>query len=343
MMSRDSTCRRAPFRWLCPLFTIMGALLSVLPIGAAAQDVGNPPVLAPGLHERTLARAGEPGISYAISIPPAYSPSTPAPLILALHYGIGNRDSTGVGSDLVKGIIGPAFDEARARLPHPQELALSATLLRVTSSEPADPRTVATAVVGVLTELVRDQPVLVAIDDVQWVDLASRRALEFAVRRLPAQLRLLVTRRGEGAAEVPLELDRALPPEAFQRVVLGSLSLASLHHIVRERLGTSPTRPMIARIAEASGGNPFFALELGRALLRRGIDHDPQNRAGNGLGECRRRSQDEQCDHPCKSSEIHGVQPLTGCGLYQKRAPACKRIQKLQEGVNKPGSSSQSG
>ena len=162
-------------------------------------------------------------------------------------------------------VVGPAFDEARAQLPDPQELALAATLLRVTSSEPADPRTVATAVVGVLTELVREQPVLVAIDDVQWVDLASRRALEFAVRRLPVQLRLLVTRRSEGAAEVPLELDRALPPDAFQRVVLGSLSLASLHHIVRERLGISPTRPMIARIAEASGGNPFFAIEIARA------------------------------------------------------------------------------
>ncbi|HKE89633.1 MAG TPA: LuxR C-terminal-related transcriptional regulator, partial [Gemmatimonadales bacterium] len=134
-----------------------------------------------------------------------------------------------------------------------------------TSSEPADPRTVATAVVGVLTELARGQPMLVAIDDAQWVDLASRRALEFAVRRLPAQLRLLVTRRSDGAAEVPLDLDRALSPDAFQRVVLGSLSLASLHHIVRERLGTSPTRPMIARIAEASGGNPFFAIEIARA------------------------------------------------------------------------------
>jgi len=162
-------------------------------------------------------------------------------------------------------VVGPSFDEARAQLPQPQELALAATLLRVTSSEPADPRTVATAVVGVLTELVRKQPVLVAIDDVQWVDLASRRALEFAVRRLPAQLRLLVTRRGEGTAEVPLDLDRALSPDAFQRVVLGSLSLASLHHIVRERLGFSPTRPMIARIAEASGGNPFFAIEIARA------------------------------------------------------------------------------
>src|SRR5215472_16980188 len=175
-------------------------------------------------------------------------------------------------------VVGPAFDEARAQLPHPQEDALAAALLRVTSSEPADPRTVATAVVGVFTQLGSEQPVLVAIDDVQWVDLASRRALEFAVRRLPAQLRLLVTRRGEGAAEAPLELDRALPPDAFQRVVLGSLSLASLHHIVRERLGTSPTRPMIARIAEASGGNPFFAIEMARAGTGREAgpgDHAP--------------------------------------------------------------------
>src|SRR3977135_710284 len=110
MMSRDSICGRVPFRWICPLCTIMAfALLSVLPIGAAAQDAGDRPVLAPGLHELTLARAGEPGIGYAISIPPTYSPSTPAPLILALHFGIGNRDSTGVGADLVKGLIGPAL------------------------------------------------------------------------------------------------------------------------------------------------------------------------------------------------------------------------------------------
>lgn len=163
-------------------------------------------------------------------------------------------------------VVGPAFDEARAQLPDPQELALAAALLRVTSGEPADPRTAATAVVGVLAELVRERPVLVAIDDVQWVDLASRRALEFAVRRLPAQVGLFVAGRSGGEVEVPLELDRALVPDALQRLVLGSLSLASLHHIVRERLGTSPTRPMIARIAEASGGNPFFAIEIARAI-----------------------------------------------------------------------------
>ena len=111
MMSRDSICGRVLFRWICPLCTIMAfAVLSVLPIGAAAQGAGDRPVLPPGLHELTLARAGEPGIGYAISIPPTYSPSTPAPLILALHYGIGNRDSTGVGADLVKGLIGPPLE-----------------------------------------------------------------------------------------------------------------------------------------------------------------------------------------------------------------------------------------
>ena len=104
-------------------------------------------------------------------------------------------------------VVGPAFDDAREQLPDPQELALAAALLRIASSEPADPRTAATAVVGVLTELVRERPVVIAIDDVQWVDLASRRALEFAVRRLPAQVGLFVTRRSGGGAEVPLGLD----------------------------------------------------------------------------------------------------------------------------------------
>jgi predicted peptidase len=110
MASRESTGGRVSFRWICPLCTFVAfALLSVLPMEAAAQGIGNPPVLAPGLHELTLARAGEPEISYAISIPPAYSPATPAALILALHFGIGNGDSTGVGADLVKGLIGPAL------------------------------------------------------------------------------------------------------------------------------------------------------------------------------------------------------------------------------------------
>jgi hypothetical protein len=175
-------------------------------------------------------------------------------------------------------LVGPAFEEARPQLPEPQELALAATLLRATSTQAVDPRTAATAVVGVLTEVSRMCPVLLAIDDVQWVDLASQRALEFAARRLPASVGFVVTRRSDGSAAAPLDLERALPPDALQRMVLESLSLASLHHIVRERLGGTPSRPVIARVAEASGGNPFFAIEIARALANRSggsVGHDP--------------------------------------------------------------------
>jgi predicted peptidase len=123
MMSHYGTCGRASLRWICALFTIIGfAFLSVLPIDAAAQEAGNLPVSAPGLHELTLRRASEPGIGYAISIPPSYSPSAPAPLILALHYGIGNRDSTGVGADLVKGLIGPALEGLGAIIVAPDSI-----------------------------------------------------------------------------------------------------------------------------------------------------------------------------------------------------------------------------
>ena len=169
-------------------------------------------------------------------------------------------------------LIGPAFDDVRTRLPDPQEHALAATLLRVASTQAVDPRTAATAVVGVLTEVSRERHVLLAIDDVQWVDLASQRALEFAARRLPASVGLLVTRRSDGVVAAPLDLDRALAPDSLQRVMLSSLSLASLHHILRERLGSAPTRPIIARVADASSGNPFFAIEIARAVAARSVE-----------------------------------------------------------------------
>jgi hypothetical protein len=68
MMSRYSAGGRVPFRWICPLFTIMAfALPSVLPIGAAAQGAGNPPGFTPGLHELTLTRRANPGSAIDIA------------------------------------------------------------------------------------------------------------------------------------------------------------------------------------------------------------------------------------------------------------------------------------
>jgi predicted peptidase len=109
-MSRDRISRRARFRWFHLLCAVMAyAVLSLLPVAAAAQVAGDHPVLAPGLHELELPRAGEPAIRYTISIPATYSASTPVPLILALHFGVRGGDAAGAGGDVVQILIGPAL------------------------------------------------------------------------------------------------------------------------------------------------------------------------------------------------------------------------------------------
>jgi hypothetical protein len=92
------------------------AILSLLPIGVAAQVVRDSPALTPGLHNLELIRADEPAIRYAISIPRNYSPFRLVPLILALHFGVRGGDAAGAGGDVVQILIGPALAELGARL-----------------------------------------------------------------------------------------------------------------------------------------------------------------------------------------------------------------------------------
>jgi DNA-binding CsgD family transcriptional regulator len=165
-------------------------------------------------------------------------------------------------------LLGSAYDEVRDEMAAPQRQALDVALLRATPDASADPRTIATALVGVLTALAERGPVVVAVDDVQWLDRASARALEFAARRLPACLGLLIARRVEGDSGAPLGLDRALPDERVMRLRLGPLSLAELHHVIRSRLAVTLARPTLVRLEAASGGNPFYALEIAQALER---------------------------------------------------------------------------
>jgi DNA-binding CsgD family transcriptional regulator len=175
----------------------------------------------------------------------------------------------------VADLLGAAFEETETELPPLQRRALEAALLIGETDEPADARTTSAGLVAVLHALASRGPVLLAVDDVQWLDAASDQALAFAARRLPAGLALLVARRVEGDADLPLGLARALPDDRRERVVVGPLTVAALHHLVRGRLGTSLSRPLLIRLADASGGNPFFALEIARALGRDVAAHEP--------------------------------------------------------------------
>src|SRR5581483_4606861 len=166
-------------------------------------------------------------------------------------------------------LVAPVVDGVLPRLPEPQRLALEVALLRTTATGARlDGRAVGTAVHSLLRHVSAEAPLLVAIDDLQWLDKASASALVFALRRAgESPIRLLAAERLASApTAASLELERAAH-DTVERVRLEPLSLSALHHIIQAQLGQALPRPMLQRIARTSGGNPLFALELARALV----------------------------------------------------------------------------
>lgn len=176
-------------------------------------------------------------------------------------------------SDLLGG-VDPAV---AAHLPEPQRLALAVALSRAAPSHGSvAPGTVAAAVLGTIRRLADAQPVLVAVDDVQWLDAPTSSALAYALRRCDrAPVGILASLRGGADETTPLGLARALEASRLQRLPIGPVSTGTLFQLLRTRLGHAFARPELLRVAEWSGGNPLFALEIGRAILERGRPMQP--------------------------------------------------------------------
>ena len=171
-------------------------------------------------------------------------------------------------------LLGGVLDDVVSDLPTVQSQALEVALLRAEAKGALQQRAVATAFLGAVTALAREHPVIVAVDDVQWLDRASAQVLSYAVRRLtdePVGFFL-------ASRKTPSGLLDSLPEDQI-RLELGPLTLGALHHVIRDRLGRTLRRPFLIRVAASSGGNPFYALEMARALQ----DSDVPPAAGEGL------------------------------------------------------------
>jgi DNA-binding CsgD family transcriptional regulator len=170
-------------------------------------------------------------------------------------------------------LLDPIVDDVLGELPEPQRTALDAALLRGPPDGSApDRRAVSLASLGALRVLANEGPVLLAVDDVQWLDVPSVNVLRFAIRRLTDEpIGIIATLRIGEATGDPLELGRAFPRERVQRLPVGSMSLEELAQLIRDRLGDQLPRPAIERVYRVAGGNPFFALEIARELVRLGM------------------------------------------------------------------------
>ncbi|MEO5704590.1 MAG: LuxR C-terminal-related transcriptional regulator [Candidatus Limnocylindrales bacterium] len=165
-------------------------------------------------------------------------------------------------------VLGDLFGEVEpdvlAMLPTPRRRAFEAALLLLETPEvPIDARALGVAILTLVPVLAAGEPLILAIDDDQWLDSSSAATLLFALRRLGrAPVRLLLSRR-VGVAKVAA-LEEAIDPSAVERLTIGPLSLGGVQLLLRRRLDVTISRPMLARIHEVSAGNPFYALELGR-------------------------------------------------------------------------------
>ena len=165
-------------------------------------------------------------------------------------------------------LLADVLDEVAPSLAPLRLRALEVALLLAEPGDaPPDPRLIGLALLDALRALAQQGPVLVALDDVQWLDSASSTVLQIALRRLrDERVSVFATLRKMPGVAAPFELARAFPEEQLTRIWLAPLSLGALHSLLKERLGVELTRPELARLLETSGGNPFFALELGREL-----------------------------------------------------------------------------
>src|SRR6266511_2640517 len=146
-------------------------------------------------------------------------------------------------------------------LPEPQRRALRVALLleKQEGGVATDSRTLSVALLVLLHRLAEDTAVLVAVDDVQWLDPPTAGALTFALRRLSSEpVSFLGAARPEPVG---------LAAEGMHVASVGPLAPSAIDAIVRRTLDARPPRPVLRRLGHASGGNPFYALELARGFL----------------------------------------------------------------------------
>lgn len=118
------------------------------------------------------------------------------------------------------------------------------------------------AVLEALRTMAAEGPVIIAVDDLQWLDAVSARALRFGLRRLDAEaIGVLASSRGTSeSADAVLPVATLLPGRATT-ILLGPLPIEAMRALLSGTVDTI-SRPTLRRIHEMSGGNPFYAIVL---------------------------------------------------------------------------------
>ncbi|MEU8732248.1 AAA family ATPase [Streptomyces tendae] len=179
-------------------------------------------------------------------------------------HGAGHRVLRAVGSESeqhlafagLHQLLRPVLGDLDT-LPARQRSSLGAALGLADPAAPPEALLVGLAVLTLVSDLAEPAPLLVVVDDAQWIDRASLDVLAFVARRMDSEPVTLLM--GVRAAAVLPGFDKG-----YERLVIGPLSADAAKRLLDEQPGR-PTGRTRARILQEAAGNPLALVELARA------------------------------------------------------------------------------
>lgn len=220
-------------------------------------------------HSSVLIVEGDPGAGKSVLLD----------LAVRLTRGTGQRVLRAVGSESEASLafaglhqmLRPVLDDLGG-LPARQRSALRTALGLAEDAEDAadtpDALLVGLAVLTLVSDLSEPAPLLVVVDDAQWIDRASLDVLSFLARRMAGEPVTLLM--GVRAAAVLPGFDKG-----YERLEIGPLSGDAANRLLDEQ-PKRPTGRTRARILREAAGNPLALVELARATA----DREPE---GSGV------------------------------------------------------------
>lgn len=144
------------------------------------------------------------------------------------------------------------------------------------------------AVSGLLCDAAQRAPLLLILDDLHWADDATILLLQYLMRH-PRSARVMVLatyRDTEIDADHPLMKTIAAlhPGDVVERVAVGALSSSEVSDLVGVLATDAVSKRLEQAVFEETEGNPFFVVEVMRAVTEIGADsaHEPAWTAGRG-------------------------------------------------------------
>lgn len=212
-------------------------------------------------HSDVLILAGDPGAGKSVLLDFAAEHARRAGG--RVLRAVGGESEAHLGFAGLHQLLRPVLGELD-RLPPRQRSALRTVLALDEGIEVPEGMLVGSAVLTLLSDLAESVPLLVVVDDAQWIDHAALDVLSFVARRLDSEpITLLV---GVRAAAALPGFDKG-----YERLEIGPLDSAAANRLL-DRQPTPPTGRTRVRILQESAGNPLALVELARAAATRQSD-----------------------------------------------------------------------